>query len=75
MSLLILFDVAPGPVRGGIALALVLLVIAFVILLAGAAALVSLLWYRKRSLRPREMIRPEHSPTTGPVQVNSPNQP
>jgi hypothetical protein len=75
MSLLILFDVAPDPVRGGIALAVVLLVVAFVMLLVRAAALVFILWYRKRSLRMMEMIRPEHAPATSPVQVNSPNQP
>jgi hypothetical protein len=75
MSLLILFDVAPDPVSGGVALAVVILVVASVILLVGAAALVFILWYRKRSLRTMEMIRPEHAPTTGSVQVNSPNQP
>jgi hypothetical protein len=75
MSLLILFDVAPDPVRGGVALAVVLLVMAFVMLLVGTAALVFLLWYRKRSLRTTEMIRLEHAPATSPVQVNSPNHP
>ena len=75
MSLLIFFDVAPDPVRSGAALGVALVVIAFVILVVGAAALVFFLWYRKRSQRTEEMIRPEYSSTTGPVQVNSPNQP
>jgi hypothetical protein len=75
MSLLTFFDVAPDPVRSGAALGVALVVIAFVILLVGAAALVFFLWYHKRSRRVQEMIRPEYSPTTGPVQANSPNQP
>ena len=75
MSLLILFDVAPDPVRSGVALGAVLLVISFVILLVGLAALVFFLWLRKRNQGAQEMIRPEYSPTTSPVQVNSPNQP
>ena len=73
MSLLIFFDVAPDPVRSGVALGAVLLVISFVILLVGLAALVFFLWLRKRGQGAQEMIRPEYSPTTGPVQVNSPN--
>ena len=75
MSLLILFDVAPDPVRSGAALGAVLVVIVFVLLLVGVAALVFFLWLRKRSQGAQEMIRPEYSPTTSPVQVNSPNQP
>ena len=75
MSLLILFDVAPDPVRSGVALAVVLFVIAFVVLLVGAAALVFLLWYRKRSMRHLEMIRTDDSPALGSAQVNSPNHP
>ena len=75
MSLLILFDVAPDPVRSGVALGVVLVVIVFVLLLVGAAALVFFLWLRKRGQGAQEMIRPEYSPTTSPVQVNSPNQP
>jgi flagellar basal body-associated protein FliL len=51
-----LFDVAPEPVAIGVALAVILLVIAIVILLA--AGLVFFLWYRKRNLRHREMVRP-----------------
>jgi len=70
-----LIDVAPDPVTTGVGIvvALVLFVIAAVILLAGALGL--FLWYRKRRLRHREMIRPEASPRLDPVQVNQPNQP
>jgi len=70
-----LFDVAPDPVRSGAALGVVLVVIAFVILLVGMAALVFFLWLRKRGQGAQEMIRPEYSPATSQVQVNSPNQP
>jgi len=62
MFLLILFDVAPDPVRSGIGLAAVLLVVALVILLVGAAALIFFLWCRKRSKRNQEMIRRADSP-------------
>ena len=68
-----LIDVAPDPVTTGVALAVVLFVIAAVMLLAGA--LVFFLWYRKRRLRHREMIRPDNSPRLDPTQVNQPNQP
>jgi hypothetical protein len=51
-------DVAPGPVAIGVALAVIIFVIAVVILLAGG--LVLFLWYRKRSHGNREMIRPEN---------------
>jgi hypothetical protein len=50
-----LLDLAPEPVSIGVALAVVLFVIAVVILLTGA--LVFFLWYRKRSLRHQEMVR------------------
>ena len=75
MSLLILFDVAPDPVRSGAALGAVLVVIVFVLLLVGVAALVFFLWLRKRGQGAQEMIRPELSQAAGPVQVNNPNQP
>jgi hypothetical protein len=70
-----LIDVAPDPVTtgAGIVVALVLFVIAAVILLASALGL--WLWYRKRRLRHREMIRPDAAPRLDPVQVNQPNQP
>ena len=53
-----LIDIAPDPVTTGvgIAVAVILFVIAAVVLFAGA--LVFFLWYRKRSLRNREMVRP-----------------
>jgi hypothetical protein len=70
-----LIDVAPDPVTTGvgIVIALVLFVIAAVIVLAGALGL--FLWYRKRRLRHREMVRPDSAPPLDPVQVNQPNQP
>jgi Flp pilus assembly protein TadB len=70
-----LIDVAPDPVTTGIGIvvALVLFVVAFVILLAGAFVL--FLWLRKRRQRHGEMIRPDVSPRLDPVQVNQPNQP
>ena len=53
-----ILDVAPEPVAIGVALAVVLFVIAVVILLAGG--LVLFLWYRKRTLRHRDVIRPDN---------------
>jgi hypothetical protein len=63
-----LLDIAPDPVGMGVVLAVILFVCAAVIVLAGA--LVLFLWYRKRSLRHTEMIRPRSE-----LQANSPNQP
>ena len=60
-----LLDVAPDPVSMGIVLAVILFVVALVVLLIGA--LVFFLWYRKRSRRSSEMIRPESSPTAAPI--------
>ena len=70
---IVLIDAAPDPVSTGVVLAVALFIIAAIILMAGA--LVFFLWLRKRGQGAQEMIRPEYSPTTGPVQVNSPNQP
>ena len=75
ISLLILFDIAPDPVRSGAALGVALAVIVFVLLLVGVAALVFWLWLRKRGQRAQEMIRGEYSQTSSAVQVNNPNQP
>ncbi|HMH43308.1 MAG TPA: hypothetical protein VK557_07495 [Pyrinomonadaceae bacterium] len=54
----IMIDVAPDPAGSGVALGVILFVIVFVILVFVAAALVFFLWYRKRSMRHTEMIRP-----------------
>lgn len=70
---IVLIDVAPDPVSMGVVLAVVLFVCALVALLLGG--LVFFLWYRKRSLRHTEMIRPERSAANNAAQVNSPNQP
>jgi hypothetical protein len=68
---MILFDIAPDPNPGGTGalLAVVFLVISFIALLA--AGLVVYLWYRKRSLRGVEMIRPD---TVTTAQPSNPNQ-
>jgi len=50
-----MIDVAPDPASVGIVLAVIIFVIAAVVLLAGA--LVFFLWYRKRKMRHREVIR------------------
>ena len=68
-----LLDVAPGPVRMGIVVVVVLFVIAFVVLLLGA--LVFFLWYRKRGMRNVEMIQPESFASVDRVQPSTPNQP
>jgi len=69
----ILFDIAPEPAGMGALLPVVLLVIGFILLLA--AGLVVVLWYRKRSLRGVEMIRPDALPAALHVQANNQNQP
>jgi hypothetical protein len=57
-------DVAPDPVGVGIVAAVVIFfVVGFVILLS--AALVSFLWWRKRGMRHRDMIRPADSTIDG----------
>ena len=67
-----ILDVAPDPVGMGALLAVILLVIGFIVLLA--VGLVLFLWYRKRSLRGVEMIRPD-TLTAAPPQPSNPNQP
>lgn len=73
MIQLIFLDAAPDPVSMGVGglLAVVLFLIGFIVLLAGG--LIVFLWYRKRSLRGVEMIRPETVPTEH-AQPNNPNQ-
>jgi flagellar basal body-associated protein FliL len=66
-------DIAPEPAGMGALLSIVLLVIGFLFLLA--AALVVVLWFRKRSMRGLEMIRPDALPTAPQAQPNNPNQP
>jgi hypothetical protein len=68
---LILLDVAPEPVGVGLLFVFLLLIIGFLLVLA--AGLVVFLWYRKRSLRGVEMIRPE-ALSTGDAQPSKPNQ-
>jgi flagellar basal body-associated protein FliL len=68
----ILLDIAPEPAGTRALLSIVLLVIGFVLLLA--AALVVVLWFRKRSMRGVEMIRPDALPAPH-SQANNPNQP
>ena len=72
MPQLILLDVAPDPLGVGALLVVLLLIIGFILLLF--AGLVVFLWYRKRSLRGTEMIRPETLPM-GDAQPSKPNQP
>lgn len=70
-----LIDVAPDPVQAagiGVLVAVVILVLGAIVLIAGG--LVVFLWYRKRSMRHREMIRPAETALAG-GQVNQPNQP
>lgn len=85
----ILLDIPPTPAGIAALAAIVLLVLGFILLIA--AGLVVYLWYRKRSMRGIEMIRPDtlaasgwprgSSPTVregvsaSPTQPNSPNQP
>ena len=75
MAQLILLDIPPDPAGIGALLAVVLLVIGFIVLLA--VGLVLFLWYRKRSLRGVEMIRPDALSTGSAqhAQPSNPNQP
>lgn len=71
-----LLDVAPDPKGMGALLAVVvLLVMGFIVLLA--VGLVGFLWFRKRSLRGVEMIRPDalSTPSDQRAQPSNPNQP
>jgi len=67
-----LLDAAPDAGGMGGVLAVVLLVMGLIVLLA--VGLVLFLWYRKRSLRGLEVIRPDILPTE-PAQTSKPNQP
>jgi flagellar basal body-associated protein FliL len=75
MAQLLLLDIPPDPRGVGALLAVVLLVIGFVVLLAVGLAV--FLWYRKRSLRGAEMIRPDAAPAGSArhAQPSNPNQP
>lgn len=55
-----LIDVAPDPVSVGAVLVVVIFVVAAIGVLAGT--LVLFLWYRKRSRRHQELIRPKRPP-------------
>ena len=72
MNQVMLLDVAPDPVDMGPLLAVILLVIGVIMLLA--AGLVLFLWYRKRSMRGLEMIRPDTF-SAERTQPSNPNQP
>jgi len=72
MIQLILLDIPPDPARVGVLPAVILLVLALIGLLA--AGLVVFLWYRKRSLREVEMIRPA-TLSTAHGQPGKPTQP
>jgi len=75
MTKLILLDIPPDPAGIGAFMAVVLVVVGLLVVLA--AGLVVVLWYRKRSLRRVDMIRPDAAPAGGALhaQPNSPNQP
>jgi hypothetical protein len=75
MAQLILLDAAPDPVSTGVLLAVLLLVAGFIVLLA--VGLVLFLWYRKRSMRGVEMIRPDarSAGSARHAQPSNPNQP
>ena len=72
MSRIMILDVAPDPVGAGALLAVILLVVGFIVLLA--VGLFVFLWYRKRSMRGFEMIRPDRL-SAGHTQPSNPNQP
>ena len=70
-----LIDVAPDPVTTGVGVAVAVVMLVVVAVFVIAAGLVFFLWYRKRRLRQREMVRPDGSPNFASAQVNQPNQP
>jgi hypothetical protein len=72
MTQVLLLDVAPDPVGMGAFLAVILLVVGVIVFLA--AGLVLFLWYRKRSMRGLEMIRPDTF-SAECTQPSNPNQP
>ena len=72
MAQSILLDAAPDPGSMGVVPVVVLLVMGLIVPLA--VGLVLFLWYRKRSLRGVEMIRPDLPPTEH-TQPSNPNQP
>lgn len=71
-SLMMIMDVAPDPVGMGALVAVVLLMMGFIVLLA--VGLVLFLWYRKRSMRGVEMIRP-YPLSAGSAQHAQPSNP
>ena len=75
MAQTILLDIPPDPAGVGALMAVVLLVLGLIVLLA--VGLVLFLWFRKRSLRGVEMIRPDvlSAGSSEPGQLNNPNQP
>ena len=69
----ILLDIPPEPAGVG-ALVAVFFLVSGVLLLV-AAGLVVYLWYRKRSTRGLEMVRPDTLPNSATAQPNNPSQP
>ena len=72
-NIMSILDAAANPVSIGIVIAVVVFIIIAVIVMAGA--LVLFLWYRKRSRRAQNIIRPDDSATVNSIQLNNPNQP
>ena len=75
MTELMLLDIPPDPRGVRALLAVVLFVVGVIVLLV--VGLVLFLWYRKRSLRGVEMIRPDAAPAGSAPQAHpsNPNQP